>query len=194
MIVMKKFFPLIFVAIMMFTLVACYNTGSNATTQQNGATETLSLSEIAIENIDLSANTGVGVDLVYESDDFIIFYGSIGLFGYDLEKEEITFTVDFMKAIGIEGSVQGSWGSYVEVSADGKTIIISDYDVEQDKHHKTCYIDIPTLTYTIEEYEPLDNAFARDTIKGYIYPGVKIEQVKYIIDSREWMVFENISS
>ena len=53
---------------------------------------------------------------------------------------------------------------------------------------------IPTLTYTIEEYEPLDNAFARDTIKGYIYPGVKIEQVKYIIDSREWMVFENISS
>ena len=94
-----------------------------------------------------------------------------------------------MKAVGIEGSIQGSRGTSVEVSADGKTIVISDYDVEQDVRHKTCYIDIPTLTYTIADYEPLDNVFERDAAKGYIQPGVKVEQVKYIIDSNEWILF-----
>lgn len=178
----------------MLSLVACSDTNENANTQQNGAAEALSLSEIEIEEIDLSADTGVGVDLVYESDDFIIFYGSIGLFGYDLEKKEISFAIDFMKAIGIDGSVQGSRGACVEVSTDGKTLIVSDYDVAQDQHYKTCYIDIPTQTYAIKEYEPLDDAFAHDSIKGYIYPGVKTEQVKYILGGREWLVFENISS
>lgn len=192
---MKKcIFSLLFVTILLFSLAACSNTEENANTQQNDVAESLSLSEIEVEEIDLSADTGVGVDLVYESDDFIVFYGSIGLFGYDLEKENISFSVDFMKAIGIDGSVQGSRGAYVEVSTDGKTLIISDYDVEQDQHYKTCYIDIPTQTYAIKEYEPLADAFVRDSIKGYIYPGVKTEQVKYILDSCEWLVFENISS
>lgn len=191
---MKKICSLFFMAILMLSLVACSDTNENANTQQNGAAEALSLSEIEIEEIDLSADTGVGVDLVYESDDFIIFYGSIGLFGYDLEKKEISFAIDFMKAIGIDGSVQGSRGACVEVSTDGKTLIVSDYDVAQDQHYKTCYIDIPTQTYAIKEYEPLDDAFAHDSIKGYIYPGVKTEQVKYILGGREWLVFENISS
>lgn len=148
------------------------------------------LSLIAIENIDLSASTEVGVELAYESDDFIIFYGSIGLFGYDLNKKEIIFAVDLMKAVGIEGSIQGSRGTSVEVSTDGKKIIISDYDVERNVRHKTCYIDVPTLTYTISDYKPLDKTFERDSAKGYIYPGVKVGQVKYIIDSKEWIIFD----
>lgn len=150
----------------------------------------VNLSVIAIDNIDLSAGTEVGVELAYESDDFIIFYGSIGLFGYDLNKKEIIFAVDFMKAVGIEGSIQGSRGTSVEVSTDGKKIIISDYDVERNVRHKTCYIDVPTLTYTISDYEPLDKTFERDSAKGYIYPGVKVGQVKYIIDSKEWIIFD----
>ena len=170
--------------IMCIGLTACLSSNPQPDTEQPN------LSEIAIENIDLSASTEVGVDLAYESDDFIIFYGNIGLFGYDLNKKEITFAVDFMKAVGIEGSIQGSRGTSVEVSADGKTIVISDYDVEQDVRHKTCYIDIPTLTYTIADYKPLDNVFERDAAKGYIYPGVKVEQVKYMNDNNEWIIFD----
>ena len=173
-----------FALIMCIGLTACLFSNPRSTAGQPN------LSEIEIENIDLSASTEVGVDLVYESDDFIIFYGSIGLFGYDLDKKEIMFAVDFVKAVGIDGSVQGSRGTSVEVSADGKTIVISDYDAEKDVRHKTCYIDIPTLTYTVADYEPLEHVFERDDAKGVIYPGVKIEQIKYRIGGKEWMVFD----
>ncbi|MBQ2733326.1 MAG: hypothetical protein IJF74_04135 [Clostridia bacterium] len=149
------------------------------------------LSEIAIKTIDLSAETGVGVDLAYESEDLIIFYGNIGLFGYDLNKKEILFAVDLMKAVGVEGSIQGSRGTSVEVSVDGKTIVVSDYDAEDEIRRKTCYIDVSELTYSIAEYEPLSDVFERDTAKGYIYPGVRLEQVKYIADGNEWVIFGN---
>jgi beta-lactamase regulating signal transducer with metallopeptidase domain len=147
------------------------------------------LSDISIQKLDLSADTGVGIDLAYESDDFIVFYGSIGLFGYDLSKKEITFSVDFMKAVGVEGSIQGSRGTSVEVSSDGKKIVISDYDAEKNMRYKTCYIDLSAQTYTHADYLPLQDVFDRDTAKGYVYPGVKTEQVKYILGDTEWSVF-----
>lgn len=177
------FIIVVLALILCIGLTACLSSNPRSDADQSN------LSEIAIKNIDLSANTEVGLVLAYESEDFIVFYGSIGLFGYDLHEKEITFAVDFMKAVGIEGSIQGSRGTSVEVSADGKTIVISDYDVEQDVRHKTCFIDVPTLTYTIEDYEPLDRVFECDAAKGYIYPGVKVEQVKYIIGDSEWILF-----
>ena len=179
------FIIIVLAVIMCIGLTACLS--SNPRTEA----EDTNLSEISIEKIDLSAPTEVGVDLAYESDGFIIFYGSIGLFGYDLNNKEITFAVDFMKAVGIEGNIQGSRGTSVEVSADGETVIISDYDAEKNIRHKTCYIDIPTLTYTIADYKPMDRVFDRETAKGYIYPGVKTEQVKYIIGSEEYIIFDN---
>jgi len=162
---------------------ACISSDPPVDAKQHG------LAEISIDSIDLSASTDVGVELAYESADFIIFYGSIGLFGYDLNKEQITFAVDLIKAVGAEGSIQGSRGTSVKVSADGKTIVVSDYDSVQDVRYKTCYIDIPKLTYTVADYKPLDSVFDRDTAKGYIYPGVKTEQVKYITDEKEWVIF-----
>jgi hypothetical protein len=51
------------------------------------------LSELGFDSIDLNANPGVGMPLVYESENFIIFYGDFGLFGYDLEKRQITFAI-----------------------------------------------------------------------------------------------------
>ena len=182
----KPTFTIVTLALIMcIGLTACLSANPKPDKNQSN------LSEISIEKIDLSAGTEVGVDLAYESDDFIIFYGNIGLYGYDLNKKEITFAVDFMKAVGVEGSIQGSRGTSVEVSADGKTIVISDYDVEKNIRHKTCYIDIPALTYKIADYKPMDNAFDRENAKGYIYPGVKMEQVKYIIGDKEWIIFEN---
>lgn len=43
----------------------------------------------------MDAPVGVGFNLAFENDDFIIFYGDEALFGYDLSEEKITFTVDF---------------------------------------------------------------------------------------------------
>ncbi|MBR2473362.1 MAG: hypothetical protein IKB44_05385 [Clostridia bacterium] len=184
------FIIIILALILCMGLTACLSADPKSAVPKPASAQS-NLPEIAIDKIDLNASTDVGVELAYESDDFIIFYGSIGLFGYDLNKKEITFAVDFTKAVGIEGSIQGSRGTSVDVSADGKTVIISDYDVEQNLRHKTCYIDIPTLTYTTADYKPLDNAFERESAKGYIYPGVKAEHVKYIRDSKEWVVFEH---
>ena len=55
-----------------------------------------SLSELAFDKLDLNANPGVGVVVAFESEDFIIFYGDFGLFGYDLKNREITFGIDFV--------------------------------------------------------------------------------------------------
>lgn len=42
------------------------------------------LSELAFDNLDMNAPVGVGFNLAFENDDFIIFYGTDGLFCYDL--------------------------------------------------------------------------------------------------------------
>ena len=100
------------------------------------------------------------------------------------------FSIDFVKAVGIDGTVQGSSGTAVDVSEDGNTIVISEYSVEEDKRGKTCYIDIPSLTYKCGEYESLENTFNKENIKGSIYPGIKISQIKYMLEDKEWSLFE----
>ena len=66
-------------------LVGCFNTDKQP--DNHGAAEgtKANLSEIAVEEpLDLEANTGVGVEIAFESDTMLIFYGDFGLFGYDL--------------------------------------------------------------------------------------------------------------
>ena len=152
------------------------------------------ISEISLENLNLSANPGVGVRLDYESEDFIVFHGNFGLFGYDLNKREILFSVDFVKAIGIAGSVQGSHGSAVEVSDDGKTIMLYEYDVETETRGEACYIDVPTLTYTLGEYMPMDSVFSHDNAVGYIMTTTVIETLYYARGDKEWLLFENYTA
>ena len=103
---------------------------------------------------------------------------------------ELTFSVDFVKAVGIKGYVQGSYGTDVDVSEDGNTIIVSEYTVETESRGKTCYIDIPSLTYEYGAYEPLENSFDKENIKGSVYPGVKISQIKYMLNGKEWILFK----
>ncbi|OUO24806.1 hypothetical protein B5F88_19605, partial [Flavonifractor sp. An306] len=54
------------------------------------------LSELAFDDLDMNAPVGVGFNLAFENDDFIIFYGTDGLFCYDLSEKEIIFSVDFI--------------------------------------------------------------------------------------------------
>ena len=76
------------------------------------------------------------------------------------------------------------------MSEDGNTVVISEYTVETETRGKTCYIDIPSLTYEHGEYQPLENPFNKENIKGSVYPGVKISQIKYILGENEWSLFE----
>ena len=187
---MKKYIVLVLMLVCVVGLVGC----SNSNNDNYGVIENTKakLSEISIdEPLDLEMSSGVGVEIVFESEDVIIFYGDFGLFGYDLKANELEFSIDFEKAVGIEGSVQGSYGTAVDVSEDGNTIIISEYNVETETRGKTCYIDIPSLTYEYAEYQPLENTFEKENVNGYIYPGVKISQIKYMLDGKEWRLFES---
>ena len=186
---MKKCIVLVLALFCMFGLVGC----SDSNNDNYGVLENTKskLSEIAVgEPLNLETSSGVGVEIAYESDDMLIFYGDFGLFGYDLKANELKFSVDFVKAVGIEGSVQGSYGTAVDVSEDGNTIIISEYNVETETRGKTCYIDIPSMTYEHAEYQPLENAFQKENVNGSIYSGVKICQIKYMLDGKEWSLFE----
>ncbi len=159
--------------------------------KDNNPSMRANLSEISVDQpLDLEASSGVGVEIAFESNDLLIFYGDFGLFGYDLKANKIKFSVDFIKAVGIEGSVQGSYGTSVDVSIDGNTVVISEYNVEKETRGKACYVDIPSLTYEYSEYKPLKVPFNKEHIKGTIYPGVKISQIKYMINNKEWKVFE----
>ena len=186
---MKRLIALVLALVCVLGLVGC----SNPNNDNLGATENTksNLSEIAFdEPLDLESSSGVGVEIAFESEDMLIFYGDFGLFGYDLKTKELKFSVDFVKAVGIEGSVQGSYGTAVDVSEDGNTVVISEYTVERETRGKTCYIDIPSLTYRHGEYEHLENPFNKENIKGSVYPGVKISQIKYMRDDKEWSLFE----
>lgn len=184
---MKKYIAFILALVCMLGMVGCSEEENHNRVEKPKA----KLSEIAVDvPLDLETSSGVGVEIAFESDDMLIFYGDFGLFGYDLKANKLKFSVDFVKAIGIKGSVQGSYGTAVDVSEDGDTVVISEYTVETETRGKTCYIDIPALTYEYAEYQPLENAFRKETVNGSIYPGVKISQIKYILDGKEWTLFE----
>lgn len=186
---MKKCIALVLMLICVLGVVGCSNSNNDNYDVTEGAKAKLSEISIA-EPLDLEMSSGVGVEIAFESEDMLIFYGDFGLFGYDLNTNELKFSVDFVKAVGIEGNVQGSYGVSVDVSEDGNTIVISEYNVETETRGKTCYIDIPSLTYEYAEYQPLENAFQKENVKGSIYPGVKISKIKYMIDGKEWSLFE----
>ena len=188
---MKKLIALLLALICVLGLVGCSNSNNEKDNYGAEKSTKANLSQIAVdEPLDLETSSGVGVEIAFESEDMLIFYGDFGLFGYDLKANEIKFSVDFVKAVGIKGSVQGSYGTAVDVSEDGNTVVISEYTVETETRGKTCYIDIPSLTYEHGEYEPLENPFNKENIKGSVYPGVKISQIKYMIDGKEWSLFE----
>lgn len=149
------------------------------------------LSEIAFDDLDLSENPGVGLELVFESDDLIMFYGDFGLFGYNLKSREITFAIDFVKTFGRKGSVQGQYVTGVEASSDGREIVFVDTDPDHPDDVKEAYfVDVPTLTYTCGAYRPIENAFLRENAVGYARPGGSIITTVYIRGDQQWHLFD----
>lgn len=187
---MKKMIALLFALVCVLGPVGCSNADNEQDKQSTLENTRANISEIAVdEPFDLETSSGVGVEIAFESEDMLIFYGDFGLFGYDLKTNEIKFSIDFIKAVGIKGTVQGSYGTAVDVSEDGKTVVISEYNIDGETRGSTCYIDIPSLTYAHGEYQPLKKSFNKENIKGSVYPGVKISQIKYMLGEQVWSLF-----
>ena len=149
------------------------------------------LSELAFDDLDMNTSVGVGFNLAYENDDFIIFYGTDGLFCYDLSEKEIIFSVDFIKVSGTTGAVQGTAGTDVSVSQDGQRMILvySDMDTP-DAVYDAYYISIPTLTYHCGEYYPMEDAFNPENAVGDVLPGAVYSHTRYIRGDSSWDVFD----
>ncbi len=52
------------------------------------------------------------------------------------------------------------------------------------------YIDVPTLTYTYGEYQPLESVFKYDNAKGFIRTRLEIETLRYVHGGKEWLLFD----
>lgn len=186
---MKKMLSAILVTVMLFgVLCACDNQSQNETTQPPAAGEPLSA--LAFDALDVTAPAGVGFELVYESEAFIVFYGDIGLFCYDLQAQKMDFTVDFVKLYGKEGLVQGEYGTGVDVSADGSTIVITYTDPDAlETVYDACYISLPEKVYHMDAYQALDEVYDRESSYGMVIPGGSIGGTTYDNGENKWQVF-----
>ena len=187
---MKKMLSAILVTVILFgVLCACDNQSQNETTQPTAVGKPLSA--LAFDALNVAAPAGVGFELVYESEAFIVFYGNIGLFCYDLQAQKMDFTVDFVKVFGKKGLVQGEYGTGVEVSADGSTIIITYTDPDAPETvYDACYIDVPAQVYKMDAYQALEQVYDRNNCSGMVIPGGSIGGTTYHNGENKWPVFE----
>ena len=162
------------------------------TTEQPGK-----LAALAVENLDLQAEAGIDLPLVYESDNLIIFWGAFGIFGYDLEKEEITFSVDFKKLYGedAEPYVQGSVMTSVEATEDGTKLAVHYGNPNQpDVGKEPCYIDLANGTWTFSAEAPAGDtyiSFDSETRLGDLIPGGTIGGTTYMRGEKTWKIFQS---
>ncbi len=135
--------------------------------------------------------------MVYESDDTIIFWGIFGLFGYNLERDEITFSVDFKKLYGEDAIpyVQGSSGlTVVCATADGTKLVIYYYNQDQPGVGELpCYIDLTADTWEFsaeapEGVEYID--YDSEEHLGELIPGGTIGWTTYIRGEKTWKIFQ----
>ncbi len=128
--------------------------------------------------------------MIYEDEEKVIFYTQYGLFAYDLVEREMIFSVDFMKAYGTLGSVQGETGTYAAASPDGMEIVIHyTDDADWEEKYEAYFIDVATMTWRTGEFRDLDAVFDRDLVEGEVYSGAKVRNACYERDGKTWDVF-----
>ena len=157
------------------------------------------LSDIAVDldALDLHGEAGIALPLVYESDDYIIFWGIFGLFGYDLKADEITFSVDFKKLYNdrdTQPSVQGSIMTSVEASADGTKLVIHYGDPgHPGLGTQPCHIDVTAGTWRFGEKAPAGVEYiyhSWDDRVGELIPGREVCDTDYFRDGKKWVPFK----
>ena len=134
-------------------------------------------------------HVGIGVICDYADSERLIFHGYFGLFVYDLELGEVTFSADLEKAVGTT-IIQGSEGAAVRVSADGNTIQLY-FRPERGEPIMSYFIDANTGNFEYDYYTPLEDYFTpTDEMDSRFSFGDLIE-LTYTDGSTTWLIFEN---
>lgn len=154
------------------------------------------ISDLAFDSLTGREPADIGFRIVYESDDYIVFNNSYGLWGYDLSGRHLTFNMDLVKTFGEEARLQGEYDPYgvrIECSADGKSIVVScaDRDTSSDPEvdRNAYYLDIPTLTYQRSEYRKIENRYYEENAVGEIISGSTLIGSEYVRGDETWDLF-----
>ncbi len=164
------------------------------------------LEDVLMDAIDLDTPTGVGFELAYEDGRAIIFYGSAGLYGYDLVEEKLTFAIDVKKLMGVEAQIQGTGPqASVRASRDGKTLMLWHMELGNQGQHivyQSAVIDLQEWTYSLDTtyrvfsdddammerfdaFDPWGDGF----LHGYVFPGIDLGTTCYIRGEQKWYPF-----
>ena len=145
------------------------------------------LEELAFEYLDLSADAGIGIPIVYENEHFVIFYGEFGLFGLETTTNQIVFEMDFPKAFGPRANtqIQGQYGITVVVDANGEVAVVTYTEPELTSSYS---IHIPSRTFQRGEVA-MDEAFSNEAVEGLVMPLGEIRYSTYMRDGLSQLVF-----
>ena len=186
---MKRYTLMILALVLLAGLCACNASQAEDTTRSTEpkvlAPDSLEL--LAVESLDGSQPGGVGAVVIYEDETQVIFYTHYGLFAYDLAEKSMIFSVDFIKAYGVEGAVQGDTGTYAAASPDGTKILLHyTDDMEQEDKYDAYYIDAAAMTWRTGKLEYLEEEFDRDLVEGEVVPGGTIAKTCYRRGGETW--------
>ena len=189
---MKECILFVMVIILLAGLCACNASPSEDTTLSTEPKEPApdSLELLAVESLDGDRPGGVGAIVIYEDGERVIFYTHYGLFAYDLAEKCMIFSVDFIKAYGVEGAVQGDTGTYAAASPDGMKIVLHYIDdPEREEKYDAYYIDVATMTWKTGQFRDMSACFDRDLVEGEVIPGGNIKGTCYRRNGETWDVF-----
>lgn len=187
---------IIFISVFLMLFSGCTVGPNNADTQTVP-------SESVESNGVLSPDTsiGVGVLLNYADETRIVFQGEFGLFGYDLERREVTFAFDLMHHLGTANFQGAEDSAVVRVSSDGSTIQVYRVDGLDNIRENAFLVDFTTGEVEEMVYAPLENSVSaldfEDSSHGRLISEGENGAVGTVTDLRferngeSWLIFEN---
>lgn len=185
-----------------FLLVSLLLFSGCTTVPSNPETQTVP-SESVESNGVLSSDTsiGVGVLLNYADETKIVFQGEFGMFGYDLEKREVTFAFDLMHHLGTANFQGAEDSAVVRVSSDGSTVLVYRVDGLDNIQENAFLVDFTTGAVQEVVYAPLENSVSaldfEDGSHGRLISEGENGAVGTVTDLRferngeSWLIFEN---
>lgn len=172
------------------------------------------VAELSFDGLDLKESFTMGLQIAYENEEVLIFWGQQGVFGVELSPLgnscEIVFSIDFEKLFGESGIIQGSNVNTVAVRKDGTRMVVGNWRQSGAAEDDWCIVDLPTLTYEktavhaqMKSYiEPPDSTFWTDEVfdsadaEGWIECQGCLGEAVYILnrdgsDERVIHIFKN---